>query len=442
GSVLWLMDANSLVKDNLRREAAAREIDPYRLVFAPRLSSPEHLARHRLADLFLDTLPYNAQTTASDALWAGLPVLTCAGETFAGRVAASLLHAAELPELVTYSLAGYEALGLRLARERELLQGLRQKLLDNRLSAPVFEIVSYTRAYEAALIQMWETWANGHDPQGFAIPPEVPNHANAAVKPLIERIAYAACPLCESRNFSPVIGADCARHPVYQPGLPAVMNWHLCRDCGHVFTEGYFDAAASALVFAKTQPGQIVGYDMERQRPVSARIVERVARHAPDGHWLDVGFGNGSLLFTAEEWGYTPVGLDLREDNVRALKTLGYEAHCQSIEHLDHEALYSVISMADVLEHISFPKVALAAAHRLLRPNGVLFLSMPNMDSMVWRLLHANGVNPYWGEIEHYHNFSRRRLYTLLESHGFRPAEYNVSERYRVCMEVIAVKAV
>jgi protein O-GlcNAc transferase len=313
GSVLWLLDANSLVKDNLRREAAAREIDPDRLVFAPRLSSPEHLARHRLADLFLDTLPYNAHTTASDALWAGLPVLTCAGETFAGRVAASLLHAAGLPELVTHFLASYEAMGLRLAREREFLRGLRDKLLGNRLSAPVFDIAGYTRAYEAALAEMWERWANGLDPQSFAIPPEVSNHSVAVVKPLIERIAYAACPLCESRRFSAVIGADCTKHPVYQAGLPPVMNWHLCRDCGHVFTEGYFDAAAAALVFAKTQPGQTVGYDMERQRPVSARIIERIARHAPDGRWLDIGFGNGSLLFTAEEWGYMPVGLDLRE---------------------------------------------------------------------------------------------------------------------------------
>jgi protein O-GlcNAc transferase len=96
--------------------------------------------------------------------------------------------------------------------------------------------------------------------------------------------------------------------------------------------------------------------------------------------------------------------------------------------------------MADVLEHIPFPKVALVAAHKLVAQNGVLFFSMPNRDSMVWRLLHANGVNPYWGEIEHYHNFSRRRLYALLKSHGFRPAEYSVSERYRVCMEVIAIK--
>jgi len=96
--------------------------------------------------------------------------------------------------------------------------------------------------------------------------------------------------------------------------------------------------------------------------------------------------------------------------------------------------------MAGVLEHLPFPKTGLAAAHWLLRPNGVLFLSMPNMDNMVWLLLHANGVDPYWGEIEHYHNFSRKRLYALLQNHGFRPVEYRISKRYRLCMEVIAIK--
>ena len=115
GSVLWLLEANALVKDNLREEARQRGVDPDRLIFAPKLPSPEHLARHRLADLFLDTLPYNAHTTASDALWAGLPVLTCAGETFAGRVAGSLLHAVGLPELVTTSLEEYETLARKLS---------------------------------------------------------------------------------------------------------------------------------------------------------------------------------------------------------------------------------------------------------------------------------------------------------------------------------------
>jgi len=438
-SVLWLLDTNELVKENLRREALKYGVEPGRLVFAPRQASPEHLARHRLADLFLDTLPYNAHTTASDALWAGLPVLTCAGDTFAGRVAGSLLQAVGLPELVTFSPAAYEAMGLRLARDPVLLQSLRHKLLGNRLSAPLFDIARYTRHFEAALTQMWERWANGHEPESFAVPPSQPMTAKEPPEPL-KRVTYTVCPLCESRDIPAVLGADCSKHPAYQPGFPPVMNWHECRSCGHVFAEGYFDAKAAALLFSKTQPNQMVGYDMERQRPVSARMAERIARYVRDGAWLDVGFGNGSLLFAAEEWGYYPAGLDLRKDNVVALKQLGYEAHCMPIEELEGQERFNVISMADVLEHMPFPKEGLAAAYRLLSRGGVIFLSMPNMENMVWRLLHANKVNPYWGEIEHYHNFSRRRLYALLQEHGFEPVEYHVSERYRVCMEVIAIK--
>ena len=170
GSVLWILEANDLVKDNLRREAIRRSVDPSRLVFAPRLASPEHLARHRLADLFLDTLPYNAHTTASDALWAGLPVLTCVGDTFAGRVAGSLLQAVGLPELITFSPAAYEAMALRLAWDPALLQSLRHKLLGNRLKAPLFDVAGYTRHFETALTQMWETWANGHEVVSFTVP--------------------------------------------------------------------------------------------------------------------------------------------------------------------------------------------------------------------------------------------------------------------------------
>ena len=130
--MLWLLDANPTARDNLRHEAESRGVSAGRLVFAPRLPLAEHLARHRLADLFLDTLPCNAHTTASDALWAGLPVLTCIGTTFAGRVAASLLDAVGLADLITASPADYEAMALRLATDPALLGGLRQRLADNR----------------------------------------------------------------------------------------------------------------------------------------------------------------------------------------------------------------------------------------------------------------------------------------------------------------------
>ncbi len=127
GSVMWLYERDTAAKANLAREASARGVAPERLVFAPRLPLSEHLARHRLADLFLDTLPYNAHTTASDALWAGLPVLTCAGSTFAGRVAGSLLRAVGLDELITTSLEEYEALALRLVRDTELMGRFRAR---------------------------------------------------------------------------------------------------------------------------------------------------------------------------------------------------------------------------------------------------------------------------------------------------------------------------
>jgi predicted O-linked N-acetylglucosamine transferase (SPINDLY family) len=172
GSVLWLADAAQTVKHNLVREAAARGVAAERLVFAPRLPRlADHLARHRLADLFLDTLPYNAHTTASDALWAGLPVLTCAGECFAGRVAASLLAAAGLPELVTRSMADYEALALRLAAEPALLGALRQRLETNRATAPLFDGPRYLHHLESAYLRMWETWLAGQRPHAFAVAP-------------------------------------------------------------------------------------------------------------------------------------------------------------------------------------------------------------------------------------------------------------------------------
>ena len=169
GSVLWLFRKNAAVETNLRREAAARGIDAARLVFASRLNLEQHLARHRLADLFLDTLPYNAHTTGSDALWVGLPLLTCRGDSFAGRVAASLLVAVGLPELVTDNFEEYEALALRLAKDPPLLRSFRQRLNQNRLTYPLFDTDRYRRHLEAAFTNMWELWQRGERPRSFTV---------------------------------------------------------------------------------------------------------------------------------------------------------------------------------------------------------------------------------------------------------------------------------
>jgi predicted O-linked N-acetylglucosamine transferase (SPINDLY family) len=169
GSVLWLFADNAIAARNLKIEAEARGVNPERLVFASRMPLPEHLARHRLADLFLDTLPYNAHTTTSDALWAGLPVLTCIGGTFAGRVSASLLRATGLPELVTENLADYESLALRLATTPGMLSELKAKLAKNRGTHPLFDTDRFRRHMESAYITMYDRYQRGDPPQGFSV---------------------------------------------------------------------------------------------------------------------------------------------------------------------------------------------------------------------------------------------------------------------------------
>ncbi len=170
-SVLWLRVGNAAAPMNLRREAARRGIAPERLVFAPKVDHADHLARHRLADVFLDTLPYNAHTTTSDALWAGLPVVTFAGTTFAGRVAASLLRAVGLPELITTTWDDYEALAYRLATDAHLLAGIKRKLARNRDCLPLFDTRRFCRHLEAAYVAMWERQQRGEPPASFAVEP-------------------------------------------------------------------------------------------------------------------------------------------------------------------------------------------------------------------------------------------------------------------------------
>ncbi|MCJ2182797.1 tetratricopeptide repeat protein [Novosphingobium sp. 1949] len=169
GSVLWLLRSNPWAEVNLTREARARGIDPARLVFAPAIAHGEHLGRLALADLFLDTFAVNAHTTASDALWAGLPVLTRCGDQFAARVAASLVTAAGLPELATTSAADYEAVALALARHPERLAELRARLAANRLTCPLFDTQAYTRRVESAFATMHARHVEGRAPEAFDV---------------------------------------------------------------------------------------------------------------------------------------------------------------------------------------------------------------------------------------------------------------------------------
>jgi protein O-GlcNAc transferase len=170
GSVLWLSPVAAPIERNLRREAEARHVAGERLVFARRVADKaDHLARHRLADLFLDTATYNGHTTACDALWAGLPVLTCPGDTFASRVGASLLTAVGLPELIAADEKQYEELAVRLAGHPEELGELRRKLADQRTTWPLFDTARLVRNLERAYRAMWDVYASGRPPQPLAV---------------------------------------------------------------------------------------------------------------------------------------------------------------------------------------------------------------------------------------------------------------------------------
>jgi SAM-dependent methyltransferase len=255
-----------------------------------------------------------------------------------------------------------------------------------------------------------------------------------------ERILYDACPLCGCEAITDLAAYNCSTHPLYRPELPGVMNWCECFECRHMFTDGYFGPESLDLLLSRVHDYQEPGHDPKRFRAVWSRVVERVTalRGVAAGRWLDVGFGDGTLLLTARTLGYEPFGIDLRRATVAKLVALGVPARLVALEALDDPGGFAVVSMADVLEHMPFPKPALEHARTLLAPDGLLFVSMPEKDTATWRELERELRNPYLAEIEHYHNFSRERLYALLGETGFEPAWYGVSDRYVCGMAVIA----
>ncbi|MBF9060894.1 methyltransferase domain-containing protein [Rhodobacterales bacterium HKCCSP123] len=218
------------------------------------------------------------------------------------------------------------------------------------------------------------------------------------------------------------------------------MQWMDCRQCQHQFTDGYFTDDMLSIVFRSVNENQKVGYNIERQRHVSSRMIEKIIPFKSSGVWLDIGFGNGSLLFTAEEYGFEGIGIDLRPENVEAMKRLGLQAHCDLVQNISFKKKISVVSMMDVLEHMPYPKEVLEFLHPAMEEDAYLLLSMPNSENILWRLMTHQNKNPYYGELEHYHNFGRSRLYSLLGECGYEAVRYGVSERYRVCMEVVAKK--
>ena len=229
-------------------------------------------------------------------------------------------------------------------------------------------------ARERSFETMVDIMKSAEAPRPFVV---VDNEAKVPVETLTPlenaRVLYDRCPLYDGAEIPHQIEAKVTNHPLYKPQLPPTMKWCACSSCGHVFTEGYFTPEACEIVFSATHGNQKVGNDAENQRRVSAKMVERVARYVPNGDWLDIGVGNGSLLFTAAEWGYGAVGTDLRTENVEKLRNLGFEAYSDDIENIAAIERFSVVSMADVLEHVPFPRRSLArrASHDAARRRAI-----------------------------------------------------------------------
>ena len=182
------------------------------------------------------------------------------------------------------------------------------------------------------------------------------------------RTLYNQCPICDSENISLELSSNCSNHALYNPQLPEIINWMRCKQCNHSFTDGYFTDEALSILFSNTHSYQVAtAENVESQRYVAARMIDNISSilGSQSGKWLDLGFGDGSLLITAKEYGFHPVGIDLRSSTVDGINKMGIEAHCLDFHDFEAPEEISVLSMADVLEHIPYPRKTLSHAHKL-----------------------------------------------------------------------------
>lgn len=236
---------------------------------------------------------------------------------------------------------------------------------------------------------------------------------------------------------------------MWRPPLPESITWIQCESCTHVFTDGYYTSEGLHILFGVAHEAQLAGGNLEQQRSTWGPVIERVLQVMPlretvfEGGltWLDVGCGNGGLVFAAAEYGFQSFGVDARMETVDRIKKMGYSAVQGDIFGIKVEKPLAVVSMADVLEHMAYPVAALRYVFKMLANDGILFVSCPNRDCVSWRQMDREGSNPYWIELEHHHNFSRKVLMWLLRQCGFTPLRYAVSTRYKSCMEIVAKKS-
>lgn len=264
--------------------------------------------------------------------------------------------------------------------------------------------------------------------------------AKAGSDAKLEKTYYAGCPLCDSKLLADIVEAKCGYYELRKDILPEKLKWKRCDACTHIFQDGFFHKDFYDVVMGDTQPSTEVGSNYEQMRALFEKTIEKVLPFESEGIWIDVGFGDGGLLRTAQEYGFTPVGFDVRERQVNAIKSFGIMAYSNDISTVALDTTCRVVSMQYSLAHMPYPKLALEAARRFLGENGILVVSTPNAESSLWKEWDMTGKNPFWGEIVTYHNFTRTSLYRLLRQYGFEPIRYSIGLRWRGCMEVFARK--
>ncbi|CAZ87104.1 putative S-adenosyl-L-methionine-dependent methyltransferase [Thiomonas arsenitoxydans] len=264
---------------------------------------------------------------------------------------------------------------------------------------------------------------------------------------------YEQCPLCGERGGGgswPTLEADCSKHPLWKPQLPRTLVWAQCQKCQHVFTTHYWTESGLRVIFQSAHDFQLAGgdNDMKRQiwRPVIRNCISILSRifvaNTPTAKkWVDFGFGDGSLLMTAHDFGFDVLGIDARDIAVEKMRQFGFNCIPGMLDGngISHITGASVVSLMDVLEHVIDPPRVLKMIREKISANTLLVISCPDLSASTWKIMDQQKVNPYWGEIEHHHNFSRNRLMQLLNTCGFHVVDFDVPYRYKSQMEMYAL---
>ena len=432
-SVLWLLGQSPAARINLTRHALLARIDPARIIYADFADPKDHLARLQLADAVLDAMVCNGHTTTSDALWAGVPVITARGRHFASRVSESLLNAMSLPELVGADTDGMIDIARRIGTDAGYRTELRAKISANRLTAPLFDTARLTRDLESGIERMVERHRGGLAPEHFDVPDAGPLDTQASSPTYTGRVAalrtaYEGCPLCGGAGASLGFG-NITDHILWHEPLPLSIEWMRCGSCAHIYSRHHWSDLGRQELLRNFVPPQSGFTSITAQRGTWSALTDKVTgllggygtllSRAERPVWIDVGCGDGVLLTTVLDYGYAAVGLDTNPAAVERIRKLGFSAVAHDFVTLDIQLTPDVLSLLDVLPQMTDPRAALRKAAKILRPGGILIVSAPDSSSSVWKLMDAENINRYWRDIERHHIFTRDELIKLLQECGF-----------------------